>query len=223
MTFACVLFILAYYIHTRKQENEQQKQLGYSIFHLKGTEYESMKPQKYVKSHVLTWNIGVFKNCFMFFIMKQHESSVMVCYGMNKCVLWNVQIIIKLKKHKNSFNKVQTWQCAKIVLWVGSFHEEIWAFILYEHNEGVVTDIFKMEDIFGMFFPQFLCLTLLFCDYKKKVGMKLILYVCSWNLWSDYYREKCSLKQYYENSGTFSVAHGNKMLGNSKIYIQFFT
>ena len=28
----------------------------------------------------------VFKNCFMFFITKQYESSMMLCYGMNKCV-----------------------------------------------------------------------------------------------------------------------------------------
>ena len=27
----------------------------------------------------------------------------------------------------------------------------------------------------------------------------------------------------YENSGTFSVAHGHEKLGNSKIYFQFFT
>ena len=32
-----------------------------------------------MKSHVLTQNIGVFKDSFMFFIMKQQESSVMVC------------------------------------------------------------------------------------------------------------------------------------------------
>ena len=28
---------------------------------------------------------------------------------------------------------------------------------------------------------------------------------------------------HYENFGTFSVAHGYEKLGNSKIYIQFFT
>ena len=67
-----------------------------------------MKPQKYVKSCVLTQNIGVFKNSFMFFIMKQHDTSMMVCYGMNKCLLWNVQILVKLKEHKNSFKKVQS-------------------------------------------------------------------------------------------------------------------
>ena len=66
----------------------------------------------------------------------------------------------------------------KIVLWMGCFQEEIWDFILYECNEGMVTDIFKMEDIFGLFFSKFMCMTLFLCDYVKKVGMMLILYVC---------------------------------------------
>ena len=53
-------------------------------------------------------------------------------------------------------------------------------FILSECNEEMVTDIFKMEELFGMFlFFLFMCMTLLFCDYEKKVGMKLILYFCS--------------------------------------------
>ena len=37
-------------------------------------------------------------------------------------------------------------------MWVVCFQEEIRVFILYEHNEEVVTDIFKMEDLSGMFF-----------------------------------------------------------------------
>ena len=35
-----------------------------------------------------------------------------------------------------------------------SFQEEITAFILYECNEGVPMDIFKMEDLFGMIFSN---------------------------------------------------------------------
>ena len=45
----------------------------------------------------------------------------------------------------------------KHFLWFESFQEEIMVFILYEHNEGVVTDIFKMEDVFGMVFFPDLC------------------------------------------------------------------
>ena len=41
----------------------------------------------------------------------------------------------------------------KFVLWVRCFQEEIRVFVSYEHNEEVVTDIFKMEDLFAMFFP----------------------------------------------------------------------
>ena len=82
---------------------------------------------------------------------------MMVCYSMNKCVLRNVQILIKLKEHKNSFNKVQAQKCAKIVLWVGCFQEEIRVFILYKCNEEVVMDIFKIEDLFGMFYFTDLC------------------------------------------------------------------
>ena len=52
-------------------------------------------------------------------------------------------------------------------MWVGCFQEEIRVFILYECNKEVVTDIFKIGNLFGMF-----------CDYEKKVGIKLILYVC---------------------------------------------
>ena len=66
-------------------------------------------------------------------------------------------------------------------------------------------------------------MTLLFCDYEKKVGIKLILYVCCWNFWSAYYTKKFSLKQHYEKFGTFSLTHGYEKLGNSKIYFQFFT
>ena len=60
-----------------------------------------------------------------------------------------------------------------------AFRKKLGFFILYEHNEEVVMDIFKMkmEYLFGMFF--FPCMILLFCDYEKKVGIKLILYVCS--------------------------------------------
>ena len=67
-------------------------------------------------------------------------------------------------------------------------------------------------------------ITLLLCNYEKKVGMKLILYVCFLKTFEVLiYRKKCSLKQCYENFGTFSVAHGYEKLGNSKIYIQYFT
>ena len=34
-----------------------------------------------------------------------YEKSVMGCDGMNKCLLWNVQILIKLKECNKSFNK----------------------------------------------------------------------------------------------------------------------
>ena len=61
---------------------------------------------------------------------------------------------------------------------VGCFQEENWSFNLYELNEGVVTNIFKMKDLFGMIFSRFMCMTLLFCDYEKKVGTKIILYDC---------------------------------------------
>ena len=40
----------------------------------------------------------------------------------------------------------------KIVLCVGCFQEEIRIFILYEGNEGVAMDIFKMEDFLGILF-----------------------------------------------------------------------
>ena len=63
-----------------------------------------------------------------------------------------------------------------MVLWVGCFREEIRVFILYECNEEVITDIFKMEDLFGMNF--FIMYYVLFCDYEKKIGIKFILEVC---------------------------------------------
>ena len=131
--------------------------------------------KKYVKSCVLTQNIVVFKNCFMFFIMKQPQTSVMVCYSIDKCVLWNVPILIKLKEHNNSpfLKNVQNFFCG----WDGS---EIRVFILYECNKEVVTDIFKNgRPFWNVFFSIFMCMTLLFCDYENKVGIKLILYVRS--------------------------------------------
>ena len=55
----------------------------------------------------------------MFFITKQYETSMMVCYSMNKCVLCNVQILIKLKEHKKSFNKVQAFlECFFFLIYV---------------------------------------------------------------------------------------------------------
>ena len=59
----------------------------------------------------------------------------------------------------------------KIVLWVECFQEEIRVFILYECNEKVVTDIFKMEDIFGMyFFPDLCAQHYYFVIMKRKQG-----------------------------------------------------
>ena len=40
----------------------------------------------------------------------------------------------------------------KDCLWVGYFQEEIRDFIFFEPNKEVVMNIFKMEDLFGMFF-----------------------------------------------------------------------
>ena len=223
VTFACVLFILTYYMHTRRQDNKQQKQIGYSIFYLKCTEYESMKPQKYVKSCVLTWNIGVFKNCFMFLITKQHESSGWVCYGMNKCVLWNVQIIIKPKSTKTLSIKSRLNNVQKLFCGWEAHGQKSQLLSFMNVMKGWLWTFSKWKTLLECFFSWYMCMTLLFCDYEKEVGMKLVLYVCSWNLWSAYYRKKSSLKQHYENSGTFSVAHGHEKLGNSKFYIQIFT
>ena len=88
------------------------------------------------------------------------------------------------------------------------FQEEIGVLILHEHNENIVTDIFKLEELFGIFFPLFICFRLLFCNYEKEVGMELILYVCCWKHWNDYYSKKCSSKQHHEKFRTFSVTNG---------------
>ena len=112
-----------------------------------------MKPQEYVKYHVLTWNIGVFKNSFMFFIMKQHESSMKVCYGMNKCGLWNVQILIKLKEHKNSFNKVQAKKMCKnyFVGW-DTFIKKLGFLSCMNIMKEWLHTFSKWKTFFGMFF-----------------------------------------------------------------------
>ena len=81
---------------------------------------------------------------------------------------------MKLKEYDKSFNKVQVLTCVKIVLGVESFQEEIRIFMLHECNENIVKDIFKLEELFGLFF-LFICLRLLFCNYEKQVGMELIL------------------------------------------------
>ena len=44
-----------------------------------------------------------------------------------------------------------------------------------------------MEDFFSMFFPRFIGFKLLFCDYERKVWIELIVYVCYWKQWIDYY------------------------------------
>ena len=47
------------------------------------------------------------------------------------------------------------------------FQEEIRVFVLHEHNENIVMDIFKLEELFGIFFFLFICFRLLFCNYEK--------------------------------------------------------
>ena len=110
---------------------------------------------------------------------------------------------------------------------MGCFQEEIRVFILYEHNEEVGMDIFKMEDPFwNVFFLIYVHDTVILWLWKEGREEVNKLYVCSWNLWSAYYtntEKKCSLKQHYENFVTSSIAHGYEKLGNFKIYIQVFT
>ena len=60
---------------------------------------------------------------------------------MNKCLLWNVQILLKLKESENSLTKVEALRCVKIVLEVKWFKTEIMGFVLFECNETLVTDI----------------------------------------------------------------------------------
>ena len=68
-----------------------------------------------------------------------------------------------------------------------------------------------------------MCMALLFCDYEKQGGDEVNIVCLFLKPLKCFLHKKCSLKQHYENFGTFSVAHGYEKLGNSKIYVQFFT
>ena len=70
---------------------------------------------------------------------------------MKKCLLWNVQILKKVKQYQNSLTKVQALRYVKIILGVKWFKTEIRGFVLYECNEALVMDICKMEELFSMF------------------------------------------------------------------------
>ena len=119
----CGFFVCTFHsglLHTYMKERIQATKTAVILnISLEGSEYGWMKPWKYVKSRVLTQNSGVFKNCFMFFIMKQHDTSMTVCYSMNKCVLWNVQILIKLNQNtttvsmKSRLSNVQKLFCGR--------------------------------------------------------------------------------------------------------------
>ena len=72
-----------------------------------------------------------------------------------------------------------------------------------------------MERLFWNFF-------LIFCDYKKKVGMKLILYFVL-ESFEVLITEKMLIEIALWKFWNFSVAHDHEKLGNSKIYFHFFT
>ena len=146
------------------------------------------------------------QNVFKLFITFQYFQIILVCDSINKCLLWNVQILMKLKEYQNSLTKVQA--CVKIVLDVKCFQNEIWVFVLHECSETLVTDICKMKDLSSMcFFSWFICFRLLFCVYEWKVWIELIMYVCCWKQWIDYYGKKMSLKTVLWKVGNFSVTN----------------
>ena len=88
----------------------------------------SHKNVKDVVSCHETFQCSKCVQAFHFFsLLSQH-------YGMNKCLLWNVQILKKLKDYQNSLTKVQALTCVKIVLGVEWFQKEIRVFVLYECN-----------------------------------------------------------------------------------------
>ena len=55
------------------------------------------------------------QNVFKLFIIFHYFHSITVCYGMNKCLLRNIQ---NLKEYQNSLTKAQALRCVKIVLGV---------------------------------------------------------------------------------------------------------
>ena len=65
------------------------------------------------------------QNVFKLFITFHYFQSTTVCYSINKCLLWNVQILLTLKESENSLTKFQALRCGNIVLGWSAFRQKL--------------------------------------------------------------------------------------------------
>ena len=125
------------------------------------------------------------QHVFKLFITFHYFQSIMVFYSMNKCLLWNLQFLLKPKESENSLTKVQALRCVKIVLGVECFKTEIRGFVLYECNETLDTDILQNGRTFVFLIyllqPLILWLWKECMDWVNNVC--LLLKAMNWLLW----------------------------------------
>ena len=117
--------------------------------------------------HSSAWNV------FKLFMTFNYFHSITVCYGMNKCLLWNVQTLKKLKKYQNSLTKIQVLRCVKIVLGVQWFKAEIFSLSCMGIMKPLWWTFAKWKNFFQCFFSWFICFSLLFCAYERNVCLLL--------------------------------------------------
>ena len=83
-----------------------------------------------------------------FSILIHYQNGVMVCDGMNYCLLWNVQHTNETLWRWKKFPLSLAFHTCKNCLWGKWFDEDIRVFIFDECYEMLVMDIFKLEYIF---------------------------------------------------------------------------
>ena len=184
----CVQFpIQNQYIHMSK-ENKQQKQLWHWIFHLEGTECEWMNEATEMwKMLFLVTKHSSVENVFKLFITLHYFQSITVSYNMNKCLLWNVQILRKLKESENSLTKVQALRCVKIVLGCTKLRQKL-GVLSCMNIIKLLKNICKMKELFSIFlFLIYLLQSLILWLWRECIdwvnNVCLLLEVGNWLLW----------------------------------------
>ena len=85
--------------------------------------------------------------------------NVMVYYGIKKCLLWNVQIMLKLKESENSLTKVQALRCVKIVFGWSDLRQKLGVLSCMNVMKHLLQTFAKWKNIFNFFSDLFASIT----------------------------------------------------------------
>ena len=108
---------------------------------------------------------------FKLFISFYYFHSITMYYSMNKCCLWNVQILKKLKEYQNSLTKVQALVCVKILLWFSDFKQKLGVLSCMKVMKPQLQTFAKWKNVFQCFFPDLSALDCYSVIIKGRYGL----------------------------------------------------